>query len=427
MRVRKTPAQPTFPLLLKLTESLSAEPMQIVQTVFGIFHHFELDRRSRSARFRSRCSCTCTKQNAISNNPNTASTKTRLIRSKRVLNAIRFVPGSSPKSSEKKRCYINYSACPTLRDHLPNRRDHQPRIIQLNEGSATLGDVAMGAAGKTQRALLDLFLRRTYAVSRDDGKVVPYSGVHMKLLAAAILTLAVPATAQQAITWRFGNLSKIGGVPVATIGHPQVVDTSIGKAIHFEGHGDPDPANPQSGNPTGDALLLNTAPLSGFPTYTFEVIFRPSSKGAPAQRFFHMQDANSPSRRMFEIRIVNHQWCLDTVAIDIATVGIDSARQQQGSPEHHGFTIVRDPPHLHPLDRWYAVAATYDGKILRGYVDGQLQGQISVNLSPLPPGTTSIGTRIDRRDFFTGDLYSARFTPRVLPPADFLKVPSGTR
>ncbi len=138
----------------------------------------------------------------------------------------------------------------------------------------------------------------------------------MKLLAAAILALAVPATTQQAITWRFDNLTRIGGAQVTTIGHPQVVDTSIGKAIHFEGHGDPNPANPQSGNPTGDALFLNTSPLSGFPTYTFEVIFRPSSKGAPAQRFFHMQDANSPSRRMFEIRIVNHQWCLDTVGID---------------------------------------------------------------------------------------------------------------
>lgn len=253
----------------------------------------------------------------------------------------------------------------------------------------------------------------------------PYAVVHMKLLAAAVIalaipTVAVPGLAQQAITWRFDNLTRIGGAQITTVGNPQLVDTPIGKAIHFEGRGNTNSNNPQNdnqpanqtGNPTGDALFLNTAPLSGDATYTFEVIFRPSSKGAPAQRFFHMQDSNSQSRRMFEIRIVNNQWCLDTVGIDVGH-----------GPEQHGVALACDAPHLHPLDRWYAVAATYDGKVLRGYVDGELQGEIAVTLAPLPPGATSVGTRIDKRDFFTGEIYSARFTPRVLPPAHFLKAP----
>jgi Concanavalin A-like lectin/glucanases superfamily len=235
----------------------------------------------------------------------------------------------------------------------------------------------------------------------------------MKYLAAAIIALAVPALAQQSITWRFDSLAKIGGAQVTAVGNPQLIDTSIGRAIHFEGHGNTNPGKPESGNPAGDALLLNVSPLSGDATYTFEVIFRPSSKGAPAQRFFHMQDTNSQSRRMFEIRIVNNQWCLDTVGIDL-----------HHGPEQHGVALACDPPHLHPLDRWYAVAATYDGKALRGYVDGKLQGEIAVALVPLPPGITSVGTRIDKRDFFTGDIYSARFTPRVLPPEAFLKAPA---
>lgn len=239
----------------------------------------------------------------------------------------------------------------------------------------------------------------------------------MKLLAAALIALAlpalaVPAHAQQPTTWRFDNLTNIGGTPVTTVGSPQLVDTPIGKAIHFEGRGTPT-GKSEPGQPTGDALFLNTAPLSGDATYTFEVIFRPSSKGAPAQRFFHMQANNSQSRRMFEIRIVNHQWCLDTVGIDVGH-----------GPEQHGVTLVCDAAHLHPLDRWHAVAATYDGKTLRGYVDGQLQGEVAVTLAPLPPGTTSVGTRIDKRDFFTGDIYSARFTPAVLPQSQFLKSPT---
>lgn len=235
----------------------------------------------------------------------------------------------------------------------------------------------------------------------------------MKLLAAAIIMLAVSAVAQQAVTWRFENLTKIGGAQVTTMGEPQVVETPIGKAIHFEGRGRASGANPNSGDPSGDAIFLNAAPLSGDAVYTFEVIFRPSSKGAPAQRFFHMQDSNSQSRRMFEIRIVNNEWCLDTV-------GIDAGR----GPEQHGVALNCDAAHLHALDRWYVVAATYDGKTLRGYVDGELQGEIAVTLAPLPPGTTSVGTRIDKRDFFTGDVYAARFTPRVLSTRDFLKVPS---
>jgi Concanavalin A-like lectin/glucanases superfamily len=235
----------------------------------------------------------------------------------------------------------------------------------------------------------------------------------MKLLAAALIALAIPV-APPSIIWRFDNLTSIGGARVTTIGNPQVIDTPIGKAIHFEGRGDTNSSDADHGNPSGDALLLNDAPLSGDSTYTFEVIFRPSSKGAPAQRFFHMQDSSSQSRRMFEIRIVNNQWCLDTVGIDL----------RGGSPEQHGVTMACDAAHLHPLDHWYAVAATYDGKTLRGYVDGELQGEIPITLAPLPPGTTSVGTRIDKRDFFTGDIYSARFTPGVLPPAGFWKVPN---
>jgi hypothetical protein len=234
----------------------------------------------------------------------------------------------------------------------------------------------------------------------------------MKLLAAAVITLSVPALTQQAVTWRFDNLASIGGAQTTILGSPRVVETPIGKAVHFEGRGDTNRNDPESGNPTGDALFLNAAPLSGDTTYTFEVVFRPSSSGAPAQRFFHLQDNNSQSRRMFEIRIVNNQWCLDTVGIDVGH-----------GPEQHGVTMVCDTAHLHPLDRWYAIAATYDGKTLRGYVNGELQGEIAVALAPLPPGTTSVGTRIDKRHFFTGDIYSARFQPRVLSPPEFLKAP----
>jgi len=227
------------------------------------------------------------------------------------------------------------------------------------------------------------------------------------LVLTATLLSAFTATAQQPVTWRFDNLTSIGGAHVTTVGSPTVVDTSLGKAIHFNGTAK-----------SGDALFFDRAPLAGFATYTFEVIFRPSSKGVEEQRFFHIQESGSESRRMFELRIVDHQWCLDSVAINAPT----GAGPEGGTANHRAVTLNCDAAHLHPLDQWYAVAATWDGTTLRAYVNGQLQGEVTATLTPLGPGTTSVGTRIDKRDYFTGDVFSARFSPKVLAMHDFLVV-----
>jgi hypothetical protein len=82
-----------------------------------------------------------------------------------------------------------------------------------------------------------------------------------------------------------------------------------------------------------------------------------------------------------------------------------------------------DEQHLFPLDHWYALTTTYDGTTLRTYIDGILQGETAVALLPLGKGGTSVGTRYTKRDYFTGDMFSARFTAKALAPADFLKVP----
>jgi len=56
-------------------------------------------------------------------------------------------------------------------------------------------------------------------------------------------------------------------------------------------------------------------------------------------------------------------------------------------------------------------------------VNGVLQGEAAVALAPLGKGGLSIGTRYDKRDFFTGDIMSARFTPGVMAPGELLRVP----
>jgi len=117
---------------------------------------------------------------------------------------------------------------------------------------------------------------------------------------------------------------------------------------------------------------------------------------------------------MFEIRIHDDKWCIDTVAVSAI----------EGQPDDRaGIMLNCDAEHLFPVNHWYAVATTYDGKMLRTYVNGVLQGESAVALRPLGKGGTAIGTRYTKRDYFTGDIFAARFSTKALPVDKLLKVP----
>ena len=232
----------------------------------------------------------------------------------------------------------------------------------------------------------------------------------MQKLLFALLLIPSSALAQAQTTWRFDSLTSIDHHSVTLLGAPTLVSTDIGTVTHFHGAAT-----------AGDALFIDALPLTGTLNYTLELIFRPSSEGAPEQRIFHLQETGSDSRRMFEIRIHGKSWCLDTVAINAPGNG------RAADPARSGIMLNCDAQHLFPLDRWYALTTTYDGKILRSYVNGILQGEVPVALLPLGAGGTSIGTRYTRLDFFTGDMYAARFTPRALAPLQFLRVPSANQ
>jgi hypothetical protein len=206
----------------------------------------------------------------------------------------------------------------------------------------------------------------------------------------------LPIPIPKAEVWKFDRLDSLGGHPTATLGHPHLIDSPYGHAIEFNG--------------IDDALLLDLHPLAGAPTFTWEVVFRPDG-GAAEQRFFHFQEvdatgANVGSRMLFELRIVDGQWCLDSFATD-------------GT---HSKTLLNCKA-LHPLGQWYRVTAVYDGKELKNYVGDELQGSGEVALTPQRPGRTSIGTRIDKRDYIKGAILMARMTPSALPQSEFLKMP----
>lgn len=201
------------------------------------------------------------------------------------------------------------------------------------------------------------------------------------------LPLALSAQPQPEL-WRFDRLDRLGAHPTTIEGKPELIDTPRGKAVRF--HGAP------------DALFVENHPLAGAETFSWEVVFRPASGGRPEQRFFHLQENGSSHRLLLETRLLGNQWCLDSFAASST-----------------GSQTLIDRSRLHPLDQWQHVAMVYDGSEFRHYVNHQLELSAKVRLSPQGPGRTSVGVRINRIDYFTGDILLAVFHRRAIPPSDF--------
>lgn len=230
-----------------------------------------------------------------------------------------------------------------------------------------------------------------------------------RILTAAVLSLfalagslliAQPAGNENTEVWMFDQTSTLGGHATDVLGHPAVIESPFGKAVQFNG--------------VDDALFVAAHPLAGAETWTWDVIFRPDADGAAAQRFFHLsvldpatgKDVND--RLLFEIRIINGQWCLDSFAM----------------ADGQSKTLLNCEK-LHPLGKWYRVTAVYNGKTLSNYVGDELQGEGDVQLAPQRPGHSSVGVRINLKDHFKGAIFEARFTRRALEVGEFLKMQEG--
>ncbi len=215
---------------------------------------------------------------------------------------------------------------------------------------------------------------------------------------AGVSTQAPP----KQLTWVFDRLDRIGGLVTTVEGQPRLIEAPLGKAIAFNG--------------VDDALWIAEHPLAGAARFTFEAIFRPDG-GATEQRWFHLAerepktgelagDPDTNSRFLFELRVVGGtQWYLDAFV---------------HGPGYNQALMV--PNKLHPIGHWYAVAQTFDGKTFRSYVNRELQGEAEIPFTAQGPGATSVGTRINRRNYFRGAIQMARFTREAMTPDQFLKV-----
>jgi len=212
---------------------------------------------------------------------------------------------------------------------------------------------------------------------------------------------AVMNQTSESVMWTFDRLENIGGHKTTVLGQPKIIDSPVGKAVEFDG--------------VDDALFIDNHPLAGAKTFTWEAIFRPDG-GQREQRWFHLSEqdpqtgADTDNRMLFEIRVVDDQWYLDSY-VQSRTEG----------------KALMNRTALHPLGAWYHVASVYDGQEFRNYVDGVQEGSAQLRLAPHGPGHASVGVRINKVFYFKGAVRLARFARKALSPSEFLRSPAQRR
>ncbi|HEY3836874.1 MAG TPA: LamG domain-containing protein [Bryobacteraceae bacterium] len=290
-----------------------------------------------------------------------------------------LLPGQTPETIVRSRCLQCHNH--QLDNNglsFENRQTVVPRSAKILAAIAYTGDIKMPPGTKLPASEISILTRWV-----EDG--------------APPLTLTAQSSRQFPFEmWTFDRLNNIAGYPTHVEGHPRVIDSPVGKAVEFNG--------------IDDALFIDDHPLAEASTFTWEVIFRPDKGGHPEQRFFHLQEQeqgkDTQNRFLFEIRVTGDEWYLDSFVM---------------SPT--GSKTLMNNSHHHPLGEWYHVAQVYDGHVYRNYVNGVLENEGELKFTPNQPGHTSVGVRINHRDYFKGAVARSRFTRGALDPSEFLKVP----
>ncbi|WP_205500026.1 LamG domain-containing protein [Rufibacter psychrotolerans] len=199
---------------------------------------------------------------------------------------------------------------------------------------------------------------------------------------------------QKPVQWPLESLTSVGGHPTQVLGNPKVVQGQGGaQAVAFDGQ--------------ADGLLVDHNPIAGAEEFSIEVVFKPNAAW-PAnveQRFLHIEDLGTGQRRLlFELRLNNrNQWYADFFL----------------RTENKALTLI-DSTKTHPVGEWATMTLTYKDKQLKGYVNGKLELSGEIEYLPIPASAkTSIGTRMDKRSWFNGQIQSIRVWKTALQPKKY--------
>jgi hypothetical protein len=201
-------------------------------------------------------------------------------------------------------------------------------------------------------------------------------------------------TADSSIIWNLEMVESITGYTISDFSKPPaVIETTIGKASHFNG--------------IDQALLIKANPIGSAKAFTIEVIFRPDSITDDInkeQRFLHiMKPGFEKCRLLIELRMNKSQhWVLDNcLSSDSSTL------------------ILSNRNFSHPAGYWYHVALVFENETATSYVNGNKELTGHIKLFPITDGETSVGVRQTYTSWYNGSMKVIRFTPRALKPEEF--------
>jgi hypothetical protein len=187
------------------------------------------------------------------------------------------------------------------------------------------------------------------------------------------------------VTWELKNIHCIGGLKTEILGNPLIETDGKDTSIDFNG--------------IDDGLIVPDIPIKGWSVFTIEVLFKPDGDGPIAPRFIHFEDT-AFRRGTFEIRLTNKkQWYLD-------------AFLKNGKTDR-GLALI-DSTKLHPADQSFWVAMEYDGKKMISFVNGKKELEGEINFSAMTEGKISLGVRLNKVDWFKGQIKEIRFHPEAL-------------
>jgi len=187
------------------------------------------------------------------------------------------------------------------------------------------------------------------------------------------------------ITWQLNNTKRIGSFQPIIIGNPEVKNESGKNSIYFNGK--------------TDGLVIPHVPIEGWSRFSIEVLFKPDGDGAVDPRFIHFEDT-AKNRGTFELRLTKDgQWYFDGFL--------------KNGKTNKGLALI-DSTKLHPVDKWYWAAMVYDGKKMCSYINGQKELEGEMDFPPMTTGNFSLGVRLNKVNWFKGQLREIRFHNVVL-------------
>jgi hypothetical protein len=212
-----------------------------------------------------------------------------------------------------------------------------------------------------------------------------------KLLVALVLFSLVATSARtftgsgKVITWTISNPNRVGGFSPVILGDPAIKIEGKDSSIYFNG--------------TSDGLMIPTIPVEGWQKFTIEVLFKPDTDGGRAPRFIHFEDT-AFNRGTFELRVTSDgQWYFDGFL--------------KNGKTNKGLTLI-DSTRLHPANKWFWAAIVYDGKKMYSYINGQRELEGEIDFPPMTKGNISLGVRLNKVNWFKGQIREIRFHPQPL-------------